>query len=345
MYAYGIDLMDVCLCGILFGLNTNKNSTKISQLSNCAYVCCSCWVFFIETSFSVPSRVCFPTKLTDDNAVVDFSSRVFRLQTYRMYFATANCYTGGRCAEFPCETSDWEWKVLVSCTAEMNSEECRQEVNQANRGKQTHQLFLHLFFGNYLHTVFKNLLFFSWLLAQFQHFSFETNTFLHLDVVQFEPKVEYLWQNKHSTGWEQERVPPTSCAPQHNLHQLPENTHTSTKGLNCLEVTGSTFTPGGKNVNGNQRAQKSHQQIFSLCERSRQFVYMKKGKKQKNTVVTRAPLSRQDKEWGRGGGYCVVFSGRWNAQGHTITPGWQTADGLQEPLEKQRDSQSPESSM
>lgn len=45
MYAYGIDSMDVCLCGILFGLNTNKNSTKISQLPICAYTCCSGWVF------------------------------------------------------------------------------------------------------------------------------------------------------------------------------------------------------------------------------------------------------------------------------------------------------------
>lgn len=42
MYAYDIEVMDICLCGILFGVDTNKNCTKISQLPNCAFVCCSC---------------------------------------------------------------------------------------------------------------------------------------------------------------------------------------------------------------------------------------------------------------------------------------------------------------
>lgn len=47
--------MDICLCGILFGIDTNKNCTKISRMPNCAYICCSSLLtwFFFSTEWSL----------------------------------------------------------------------------------------------------------------------------------------------------------------------------------------------------------------------------------------------------------------------------------------------------
>lgn len=208
--------MDICLCGILFGVDTNKKQHK--KLVSCLIVLLSAALVDDVTELwtSAHSRVAFPTKTR------------FFLFLPEWSLAPLTAPLTGRGAEFSHETSDWEWKVLVSCDDEMNSEECSEGGQPANWPEptwtncstelqhwtaavvpssilrkwtsQSSQNGPFLFWWSF---------FFFCLLFQFQYFFIsETSRFLSLDAVQFELKVEHLWgsEKKLFTGGEQRNI-------------------------------------------------------------------------------------------------------------------------------------------
>lgn len=267
--------MDICLCGILFGVDTNKNSTKISQPPNCAFVvCCSCWRRHCVINITALLR-CFSNK----NMIF-----FFFLLPSRMIHGTTNCSTHWlRCWVFSWDIRPrvksarvmWRWDELrrmqwggqpanwpeptwSNCstelqhwTAALNSSSCSfihpEEMNFTIFSKWTFPPLMKYFF-------FRPLFQFQYFLFHKQaHFCVRMRCNLKRNTLENRGTFPTRWCSSHILC----PPPPPRC----NLHQLPRISATSAKWLNCLEVIRSTFRlPGGGEGGGGRRRRSTSNQ-------------------------------------------------------------------------------------
>lgn len=225
----------------------------------------------------------------------------------RMIFGTANRSTHWLC----CWVLPWDIRLRVKSACVMwRWDELRRmqrggqpanwpeptwtnsstQLQHSTPAVELQQLFLHPSWGKWTWQSSQNgpfLLFFFFLtnLSISVFFTSETSTFLYLDAVQFEARVERLRgsENKHFAGGEQRNIPNAVMLLPHlvglrcNLQQLPKMSATSAKRLNCLEVIRLTFIlrgGGGPLTNHHKTHQRSHQQSLCLCSHLNQFAYI-----------------------------------------------------------------------